>query len=477
MLIISNGSSHYGWHLMARGGEEDAMARGFQGWVDHGTVHHWGAYHLRNLLPPDFSWVGIFGHTPTLTAARPDDVELVCARSLGYDAAIGWGFAACFGGPSAVDVFERNGRKEELSRLIRTYESARLHDVFTPGDRRPLQELGTSWRLVPSGGGDRPRLLPAQSVRSAILRPPTWELSSRPVRNDLGGQPLRVRIEALPALAAYGSSGNVAVADFERLSFIKAGHASAHLSYEKTGESHPQAGRIVRLRCAGPDPRLNFPARRISDGQHAWARLHASYPAPLDLRRHRALGLWVKGDGQGEVLNVQLHVNPQSYLHFYLPIDFTGWKYCELGEPEGDRVMDYFEYEKFALHDLPLDRFNAVTLMILRPPPGHPVDLCLGRIEALRELGGELVEPEIRVGERALRLPVTLQPEQYLETGDPWGSREPGVCRVFDADGNELKRINVEPLLKLDPGPVSWRFSAQGSSAARARITLFLERQ
>ena len=90
--------------------------------------------------------------------------------------------------------------------------------------------------------------------------------------------------------------------------------------------------------------------------------------------------------------------------------------------------------------------------MILRPPPGQPVDLCLGRIEALRELGGELVEPEIRVGERALRLPVTLRPEQYLETGDPWGSREPGICRVFDADGNELKRINVGPLLSSARG-------------------------
>ena len=108
VLIISNGSTHYGWHLMARGGEEDGIAPGFQGWVDHRTVHAWGAYHRQNLLPPDFSWVGIFGHTPTMAAARPDDIELVCARSFGYDAAIGWGFAACFGGPSTVAEFEKN---------------------------------------------------------------------------------------------------------------------------------------------------------------------------------------------------------------------------------------------------------------------------------------------------------------------------------------------------------------------------------
>ena len=348
VLIISNGTSHYGWHLMARGGEDDAMARGFQGWVDQGTVHHWGAYHLRNLLPPDFSWVGIFGHTPTMTAARPDDVELVCARSLGFDAAIGWGFAACFGGPSAVDVFERNGRKEELSRLIRTYEACGC----TTSSRRATAGPCRSWERR---GGSYPQ---AATALACSRRGRSAAPSSARRRGNCRAGPCLTTLAAslcgcgsrrLPALAAYGSSGNVAVADFERLSFTQAGHAAAHLSFEMTGERHPQAGVIVRLRCAGPDPQLNFPAQRISDGQHAWARLHASYPAPLDLRRHRALGLWVKGDGRGEVLNVQLHVSPQSYLHFYLPIDFTGWKYCELGEPEGDRVMDYFEYEKFAL--------------------------------------------------------------------------------------------------------------------------------
>ncbi|NLY02282.1 MAG: hypothetical protein GXY83_39860 [Rhodopirellula sp.] len=476
VLIISNGSSHYGWHLMARGGEEDAMARGFQGWVEHRTVHAWGAYHRQNLLPPDFSWVGIFGHTPTMAAARPDDIELVCARSLGYDAAIGWGFAACFGGPSTVAVFERNGRHEELSRLIQTYEKLRIDDYFTADLRRPLQELGTHWRLVPPGGDhDRYRLVPARYLRSPILRPSVPELALWSVRNDLGEQALRVRIEALPALAPYGSPQNVALADFERLAFTPLANASAKLNFEKTGEVHPQAGTVMRLRCDGPGPQANFPARLAGHGQNAWAQLTASYPTPLDLRRHRAVGLWVNGDGQGEVLNVQLQVSPQSYLHFYLPIDFTGWKYCELGEPEGDRVMDYFHYEKFALHELPLDCFNAVTLMLLNPPAGKQVELRLGRIEALQGLGGELVKPDIQVGNQSLHLPVNLLPEQYLETGDPWESRDPGLCRVFDADGNELKRIKLGPSLSLESGPVSLRLHAEGSPTARAKVTLLLE--
>ena len=119
VLLISNGSTHFGWHLMARGGEEDAMARGYQRWVDDRTAQAWaGEHHVRNFMPPDLSWVGIFAHTPTLTATRPDDIELVCARSMGLNGAIGWGLAACFGGPSSVKTFAQNGRREEIAKMI-----------------------------------------------------------------------------------------------------------------------------------------------------------------------------------------------------------------------------------------------------------------------------------------------------------------------------------------------------------------------
>lgn len=95
VMLFSNGSTHFGWHLMARGGEEDSMARGYQGWVDHRLVNGWAGYHRQNYMPPDIAWVGIFGATPTMWACRPDDIELVCARSMALDASIGWAMAAC----------------------------------------------------------------------------------------------------------------------------------------------------------------------------------------------------------------------------------------------------------------------------------------------------------------------------------------------------------------------------------------------
>ena len=470
VLLISNGSTHFGWHCMARGGEEDAMARGFQRWVDDRTVHAWGEWHRANFLVPDFSWVGIFPHTPTIPAARPDDVELVCARSLGYDAAIGWGFAACYGGASNVETFSRNGRREEIAAIIRTYDKLRMEDRFPAEVRRPLREHGSAWRLLPAEGeANGYRLIPARYVKSGILRAgATWQ-----VQNDFGPQPLRVRVEALPAVAAYGAAENLVVADFAKLAFTAGGHPAAKTAIQLTGETHPQAGAVARLSCVGPAADSPFPRKLAGHGQPAWAQVSAALPAKLDLGRHRALGLWIKGDGSGATLNVQLELTPQSYLHFYQPIDFTGWRYCELGEPEGDRVMDYFTYEKHALHDLKLDGFGGVTLMILDPPRGRNVELELGRIEALYETGGQLVNPRIVLGGAAMELPVALEPEQYLETGDWWGTRDPAVCRVFDADGNELRRLTLPDPPELPAGTSAVRFEAAGQ-AARGKVTAML---
>ena len=115
-----------------------------------------------NLFVPDFSWVGIFGHTPVLPAPRPDDVELVCTRSLGFDGPVGWAFAACAGGPSSVETFRDNGRKAEIAAVIRTYEKLRLEHYFPAEARRPLRALGSHWRLLPpKTPADRYRLVPA----------------------------------------------------------------------------------------------------------------------------------------------------------------------------------------------------------------------------------------------------------------------------------------------------------------------------
>ena len=65
VLVISNGSTHFGWHLMARGGEDDAMAPGFQRWVDDYTVHGGALAPGRKFSSPISVGCGIFPHTPS----------------------------------------------------------------------------------------------------------------------------------------------------------------------------------------------------------------------------------------------------------------------------------------------------------------------------------------------------------------------------------------------------------------------------
>ncbi len=472
VMLFSNGSTHFGWHLMARGGEEDSMARGYQGWVDYRIVGGWADYHRRNFMPPDLAWVGIFGATPTMWAVRPDDIELVSARSMALDGSIGWALAGCFGGPSSLVEWQRNGRREEIAGVASQYEKLRLEGYFPLPERRPLSKCGSHWRLLPPDRAHpRSRLVPAEYVRGPIV---DGEARPLAVKNPFAAQPLRLRIEALPALAPYGAPENRVLADFSRLDFTASGSAAARATFKRTDQVHAQAGLVAHLSCFGPAANSKFPSKLGGHGELAWAQATAELPVKLDLRHHRALGLWIHGDGSRAVLNVQVMANRQSYLHYYQPIDFTGWKYCELGEPEGDRVMDYFHYEKFALHDTRLDAISSVTLMILNPPRGKPIDLLLGRIEALAELGGRLSQPRIQLGQQELRLPAELESGQYLETGDLWGTRDPQVLRTFDSHGGPMSRIRLSPVPTLSAGAATLRLGWSGHPSARAKLTVML---
>jgi hypothetical protein len=384
--------------------------------------------------------------------------------------------AACAGGPSTVETFQDNGRRAEIAAVVRTYEKLRMEHYFPAETRQPLRALGSHWRLLPpKTPADRYRLVPARFAASEIIRPGVEETMAWQSDNDFGAQPLRMRIECLPALAPYGAKENVTLADLATQQFRAGGHPSAKTVLERTSEVHPQGGATSRFACVGPPPAMHFPRKLPGDGQPCWAEAKTTFAKPFHLTGHRALGLWVKGDGGGEVLDIRLEFGEAASLHYFQPITFTGWKYCELGQPEGDRVMDYFVCDKFSLHDVPLDNLVGVTLLVLVPPEGKNVELRLGRLEALTEMGGTLTNPRLSVGNQTLELPVTLHGEQYLETGDLWNSGDPNVCRVFNQDGRELQILKLaSPFPTLARGKLSLQLRPQGQPPARARATVIL---
>ena len=68
-----------------------------------------------------------------------------------------------------------------------------------------------------------------------------------------------------------------------------------------------------------------------------------TFAQPVNLLE-QGFGVWVYGDGKGEVLNFQWrapeHLSGGVSEH-YAVIDFTGWRYFEFVEPESDRQLDY----------------------------------------------------------------------------------------------------------------------------------------
>jgi len=71
-----------------------------------------------------------------------------------------------------------------------------------------------------------------------------------------------------------------------------------------------------------------------------WACFGRTFDPPLAIRDYAALGLWVKGDGQYELLKVQLWDAAGRAQDELIAIGFSGWRYIELPRPT-DSKMDY----------------------------------------------------------------------------------------------------------------------------------------
>ncbi|MBR3576971.1 MAG: hypothetical protein IKL42_06170 [Clostridia bacterium] len=74
------------------------------------------------------------------------------------------------------------------------------------------------------------------------------------------------------------------------------------------------------------------------------ARFERIFETPVDLTGQYGCGVWVYGDGKGEILNFQLR-SPRMYQcgldNKIIEIDFVGWKYFELYESSDSKVMEY----------------------------------------------------------------------------------------------------------------------------------------
>ncbi len=126
---------------------------------------------------------------------------------------------------------------------------------------------------------------------------------------------------------------------------------------------------------------------------------------------------------------------------FYVVLDFKGWRYCELIEPETGRLMDftwpgrpmlggvYGIYRETSAAD------DQLSLFVNAVPSGGGVSCDVGAIKALPLVQTAMKNPSVMIGGKTVTFPVDMRSGQYLEL------RGPGDCLLYDVDGKVLRHV------------------------------------
>lgn len=199
----------------------------------------------------------------------------------------------------------------------------------------------------------------------------------------------------------------------------------------------------------------------------------------------RGIGVWVKGDGSGVVVNFRLrspmYVNEHGNSDHFVRLDFTGWRYfsfyefenCEMKQEDFPaEILDYkvfTDVDKFyASYSSPSDYNDLEILNIMTN--GAKCDIRVKPIKALPHHCITLTNPTLTVNGRAITFKASLNSTDVLEY-DP----ETGDAVVIDRFGNLLSKpeiIGEAPILEKGENTVTLSDSSECAYQKRAAVTL-----
>ena len=429
---------HHLWYLRSRMGAWDVGFRDRKAFIDH----HANANRVldRQFLPGQMGWWNLgFGPDwqPTQTErAFQDEIELLMCRCLAFD-----------NGFSLLGVDIRNIKTtpvfQRMAPILRQYEELRRSRSVPESTLVRLRNLDEEFMLEKNSEG-KPQFRPMQFDKHKANGPGSWK-----VQNLFDRQPVRLRIEALYCVKPYDSPDAVLLDDF-----------SSPEAFAPRNPGSQTTGTLVRsteqVRAGAASGLLK------ANGDIC---LWRDFSPELSLGQNCGLGLWVRGDGQGETLRLRLG-NPGSWYNgsgdFYIPIDFTGWSYFELIEPDSKRSGNW-------TNSLYWQHVNSFSLWMEDVPKGKTVSCCLSPIKALPAVACEIRSPRVTIDGMTITFPVTIKTNCYLEYNSDTD------CKLYSAMGEvlaDIKPIGAAPM--LDPGDNTVEFGCEcpQSVTPRANVTV-----
>ena len=470
--VITDASNllHFNWHVHTRmnWGELTQSAKAD---VDTYRANNC-RYFEDNLFPTGMGWWRFGGAGLDWEASRLEDIEYLLAKCAGYNATHGLA--------TDPQAFLSHGQSEECLAMVKRWDEVRALGAFSPAQREKLREKGRDFHLD-AAGPKRWRLTEARYSPFAWMSPGTWRTGAHDagrhvlsfttageehpggavaVNNPFAPQPLRFEMRVLGAF------------DYQHAENLPLGRPAADFRHEPDLHADAPRVRVSEAQVNGL-PGCAVSAKYEGKDRPSWVtRAIAAQPAPLNQGRQRGLGFWVRGDGKGELLFVEL-VSRGCKRQYYVPVDFTGERYFEF--PLGEMCLgryyayDWNHWSGFAswwvtLKGFDYGRVDQVTIGFNRIPAGQEVSCAVAGLRALKELGAGLRNPAVELAGRRMVFQDTLPAGSYLvyPGGDTAEVRDANyrLLRTVPAGGDRLLLPEGKSTLNVSyegaDGPAPW---------------------
>jgi hypothetical protein len=449
------------WQFRARWQANDYPNRGQKRFLDiHASQVNGGL-----LLPLHLGWWNfqIFD-PPQIDPSFTDVTEYLGCKLIGFDAGFSLQGVIDKKSLSRVPAYQRS------LAILKTYENLRHTNAFGESVKKQLRQPGKEFTLYKDTDG-RYRFKPAfyniHKIEDVKHPSSLWE-----TENQFARQPVKLRIEALMSVEPYDSPDAVTLTDFTQSDVFGPERRTADgLAFEfKITKEQVKAGGasgILSVRSSGKS------AKNAS-----WAKLEKKFQPTLDLSKNQALGVWVYGDGQGEILGFRMedpkNISLGALSDRYLDIDFNGWRYFELVETESTRWNDYvWNDNKYPfnvyLETLDFGNIESFGLWMNNVPVGKDVRCIVSPVKALPMVKTIFSNPSITIGGKTIVFPVEMTSGSYLE----YFSKDD--CKLYGPKGQLISIVKPQgttPFLVTGKNTIAFSCIGQKGFTSRANVTI-----
>ena len=480
---------HHWWHYRSRWQAYDRPVRGYKRFIDihaatiksHEYIHGNSQNHTALLekyanaengslmLPLHLGWWGNqTWNPPQVEPTMPDDIEYLCCKMMGNNAGLS------MLGEADEETFNKKPLFRRLAGIVKQYEELRHKNYFNDSIRALLRQPGKEFSLFQQEDGSwnfKPVNYQKHKVAGLEHSTSQWNIN-----NEFSAQPAKLRIEPLMSVKPYDDPDNIILADYGGEIFVKGDSAEGvsgkiAISEDKTENGETACAFYGQNTGKAPD-------------NSSWIGFEKELTPVLNLQDKKGLGVWVKGDGNGQLLNLRLespkHISHGARGDHFIKIDFTGWKYFELIEIESTSSSDYnwpdngdgfYLYDSYR-HTVSFKNINKLQFWYNNLSGGKEAKCLIGPVKAIPLVPTEIENPAVTINGEKIIFPVKMESGMWLE----FNSAED--CKLYSPQGKLLQEVKIKgkiPFVKQGENKISFSGRNVKKTNARVQVTVLTE--